>query len=129
MTKHYETVVIFLPSETDESVSTSVSRLKSVIEKRDGTLIKEEDWGVKILAYELKKQKKGRYIMLVYSAEPGVVGELEQIFNVMENVIKYMTVKLGKPQVDAYMKKAAPPPEAEAQGQTGETAATSPAGA
>ena len=117
MTKHYETIIIFHPSETDESVKTSVSRLKGLIEKRAGSLIKEEDWGVKILAFELKKQKKGRYLLMVYTAEPAIVGEFEQAFNVMENVIKYMTVKLGKPQVDAYLKKLAAAQEAPAEPQ------------
>jgi len=105
--KHYETIVIFHPSETDDSVTASVSRLKAIIEKHSGTLIKEEDWGVKTLAFELKKQRKGRYVMLVYTANPAVVGEMETIFNVMENVLKYMTVKLVQPQIDAYMKKVA----------------------
>ena len=133
MTKHYETVIIFHPSETDESVKASVSRLKGIIERKSGTLLKEEDWGVKILAFELKKQKKGRYVLLVYAADPAVVGEFEQAFNVMENVIKYMTVKLGKPQVDAYLKKlsAAQETPAEPQEPSGEPAAAagSPAGA
>lgn len=123
--------MIIHPSETEESVQAAVSRCKSVIEKHSGTFLKEEDWGLKTLAFELKKQSKGRYVLLAYSADPAVVGDLEQNFNVMENVIKYMTVKLEKAQVEAYAKKARAE-QAEtapaAQPQPSETAESAPAG-
>jgi len=52
-------------------------------------------------------ERRLRYILIAFSAEPSVVAELEKNFNVMENILKYMVVRLGGAQVEAYRKQAA----------------------
>lgn len=114
MAQHYETIFILHPNETDEAVAASVARIKGIIEKHSGEFIKEDNWGVREMAYPIQKVKRGRYIMLAYKARTSVIGELEQNFNVMENVIKYMNIKLSPAHAASYEKKPEPPKEAAA---------------
>jgi small subunit ribosomal protein S6 len=114
LARHYETIFILHPNETDESVSAAVTRIKGIIEKHSGQFIKEDNWGVREMAYPIQKVKRGRYIMLAYKANTSVVGELEQNFNVMENIIKYLNVKLSPAHAASYEKKPEPPKEAAA---------------
>ena len=107
MSTHYELFFILDSNQNDDEVSTVSGRIKDIINNHEGVVIKEENWGVRTLAYEINKQPKGRYILFFFSALPTVVVALEKNFNVMENVLKYMTIKLNKHQLEAYQKKAA----------------------
>ncbi len=107
MSNHYEVIFILNSTQNEEEVSTTSDRIKALISKHEGTIIKEENWGLLNLAYEIRKQPKGRYMLFFFSALPSVVADLEKNFNVMENVIKYMTLRLDKHQIEAYHKKAA----------------------
>lgn len=107
MSNHYEVIFILNSTQNEEEVSITSDRIKSIISKHEGTIIKEENWGLLNLAYEIRKQPKGRYMLFFFSALPSVVVDLEKNFNVMENVLKYMTLRLDKHQIEAYHKKAA----------------------
>jgi len=106
-TNHYEVIFILNSTQNEEEVRTASDRIKSIITQHEGTIIKEENWGLLNLAYSIRKQPKGRYMLFFFSALPGVVAAIEKNFNVMENVLKYMTLRLDKHQIEAYQKKAA----------------------
>jgi len=106
VSNHYEVIFILNSNQSEEEVSAASDRIKTVIGKHEGIVLKEENWGILNLAYEIKKQPKGRYMLFFFSALPSVVSDLEKNFNVMENVLKYMTIRLDKHQVEAYQKKA-----------------------
>ncbi len=106
-TNHYEVIFILNSTQNEEEVRTASDRIKSIITQHEGTIIKEENWGLLNLAYSIRKQPKGRYMLFFFSALPSVVAAIEKNFNVMENVLKYMTLRLDKHQIEAYQKKAA----------------------
>jgi small subunit ribosomal protein S6 len=65
--RNYETIVIFKTGATEAAVSTIIKKLEKVITKKPGKVAKKDEWGNKTLAYPIKKEKQGKYIVWHYS--------------------------------------------------------------
>lgn len=92
--REYETVFIIRPDLEDAAVDTIIDRIKGVIKDREGILTKIENWGVRQMAYEVKKNTSGRYGLIQYGGLPKVVAEIERTFKMLEPVLKFMTIRL-----------------------------------
>lgn len=92
--REYETIFIVRPDLGDDAVRKVVDRIKGAIESKSGALLREENWGKRRLAYEVEKQMKGLYILLQYAGPAGVVEEAERTIKIIEQVIKFQTIKL-----------------------------------
>ena len=74
-------------------------RSKGLIEKfsslisEHGEIEKVDEWGRKKLAYEVKDQKEGYYVMVTFSAKPDFPAELERVFKITENILKYLIIR------------------------------------
>lgn len=95
----YESIIILNAALTDEEINASVSRIKDIIVNAGGEVLKTDTWGRRKLTYEIKKQNKGYYLLLIYKAPPATVKKMEEFFKVSDQVIKYMIIKLGPKQV------------------------------
>ncbi len=95
----YENIVIFDASLSDEEINTSISKIKDLVVNSGGEILKVDLWGRRKLAYEIKKQNKGMYVLLIYKAPPAAIRKLEEFYKVFDPVIKYMVIKLGGKQV------------------------------
>lgn len=94
--RRYEAVVIIEPDLADDEVKALTERYSDLIKSQDGEVIKIEDWGIKKLAYLVRKRDKGRYILFDFVSGPTLISELERQFKITENVMKYLTVKLDE---------------------------------
>ena len=94
--REYETIVVINPEMTDEQTNEIVERLKGVLDKKNATILREEGWGKKKLAFEAKKQNRGNYFLFHYAAEVGTVEELERIMRNIEHVHRFMTEMHGE---------------------------------
>jgi small subunit ribosomal protein S6 len=93
----YEELFIVRPNATDEEINPLLDQLKQVIAAGGGTLNKEERWGVRKLAYKVKKQSEGYYILLEFTAgQAGTVKEIERRLRVSEIVLKFLTVRIDE---------------------------------
>ncbi len=90
--KPYETIVILRPDVTDEYVSTLTKKVEKAIVAKPGELQKKDDWGIKRLAYEIKKQKQGRYLYWSYLGTPKNLNEVDKRLRFEENVLRFLTV-------------------------------------
>ena len=111
----YENVVILNAAISDEEAETAISKIKDVITGQGGEVLKVDVWGRRKLAYEIKKQKKGFYVLLVYKTPSATVRKLEEFYKVYDAVLKYMVLKLGTKQVQAFEKAGAVPETAAEQ--------------
>jgi small subunit ribosomal protein S6 len=93
--RQYETIYIIKPSLPDEEYEDTISKFNGIIEKNQGVMIKTDRWGERTLAYELKKFKKGFYVLLEYCGDAALTKELERVFRLDDKVLKYQTVKLS----------------------------------
>lgn len=88
----YESVVIINPSLEVESIKALVSKFSDLI-NTNGKVDSVEELGNKKLAYEIKKNKEGYYIVIKFEAKPELVAELERVYRITDEVIKFIVVK------------------------------------
>jgi len=92
----YESLFIINPALDDTEVGKVVGKIEEFIKKGGGEILKVDNWGKKKLAYEVKKQKKGYYILLNFRIKPGIIGELERNLRLTDPVIKFLIIRLDK---------------------------------
>jgi len=92
----YETVFILTPVLSDEQMKEAVEKLKDVLKQNDATIVNEENWGLRKLAYPIQKKSTGFYNLLEFEAEPTIVKKLETAFRRDERVIRFLTFRLDK---------------------------------
>lgn len=95
----YENIVILNASLTDEEIEAAITKIKDLIIGQGGQVLKVDVWGKKKLAYEIKKQKKGIYVLFLYKTPPSTIKKLADFYKVFDAVIKHMTIKLSPKQI------------------------------
>ena len=116
--RYYETLYIINPNLSDEENGEVIAKFNDLVEKNKGVIVKVADWGKRTLAYEIKKFKKGNYVLLNYCGQGSIIVELERGMKLDERILQYQTVKLSD-SVDPEELKA----EAEKDTQVEETEA------
>jgi small subunit ribosomal protein S6 len=94
MVRHYETLLLFSPEMTAENLQTLLSTFGGIITAQGGDSLTVNDWGIKELAYPVKKQLRGHYVRLEYNLPALAVAELERNIRIADGVFKFVTVKL-----------------------------------
>ena len=92
--REYETVYILRPNTANDGVAEVNTKVKGIIEGLGGKILKVDNWGKRRLAYEVSKERKGIYLYWRYLGTSGVVEETERNLRMLDNVIRYMTVKV-----------------------------------
>jgi len=93
--RYYETLYIINPNLSDEENGEVITKFNDLVEKNKGVLIKVDEWGKRTLAYEIKKFKKGSYVLLNYCGQGSIIAELERGMKLDERILQYQTVKLS----------------------------------
>ena len=88
----YESVIIINPSADEDKVKSLIDRFSDLINKQ-GKVTKVDTLGKKKLAYEVKKNKEGIYVVFYFEAEPTLIAELERNYRITDEVIKFIVVK------------------------------------
>ena len=88
----YESVVIINPNVEEEKMKELVKKFTDII-NNDGKLEKVEELGKRKLAYEVKKNKEGYYLVFKFESNPELIAELERNYRIIDEVIKFMTIK------------------------------------
>jgi len=92
--REYETIFILKPDTANESVAQVNARLRGIVETYGGKVLKCDNWGKRKLAYEIRKQLKGIYLYWQYLATAGTVEEIERNLRMLDNVIRFNTIKV-----------------------------------
>ena len=93
MMNKYESVIIINPNLENEALATLVKKFSDLIDT-DGKVSSIEELGKKRLAYEIKKHKEAHYVLVNFEANPELITELERIFRITDDVIKYIVIRL-----------------------------------
>ena len=88
----YESVVIINPNVEENSLKELIERFKTLI-NTDGKVEKVTEIGKKKLAYEIKKNTEGYYVVYDFEANPSLIAELERNYRITDQVIKFIVVK------------------------------------
>ena len=92
----YEHLLIARQDISAQAVDALATHLKTIIEGEGGQVEKQEYWGLRGLAYRIKKNRKGHYVLLNINAPAKAVFELERQLKINEDVLRYLTVKVDK---------------------------------
>ena len=92
----YECVLIARNDVTQQQVETVADTIASDLETDGGAIKKREYWGLRSLAYRVKKNRKGHYMLLGLEAKPTFVTEMERLLLLNEDVLRFMTIRVDE---------------------------------
>ncbi len=88
----YESVVIINPGLEENGIKSLIQKITDLINS-DGKVENVDEMGKRKLAYEIKKQKEGYYVVVNFEANPALIAELERIYRITDTVLKFIVVK------------------------------------
>jgi small subunit ribosomal protein S6 len=109
----YETMLVLDPEMSKEQVDALIEKLKQFVADRGAEVLKVKEWGVNTLAYTIKSRKKGNYILLYLNGSSALVAEMEKNLRLMEEVLRYLTVRKEEGDIEASRQATTPEREAE----------------
>jgi small subunit ribosomal protein S6 len=90
----YECVLIARNDVTQQQVEAVADQVAAQLETDGGSIQKREYWGLRSLAYRIKKNRKGHYMLLGMNAPPASVKEIERQLGLNEDVLRFMTIRV-----------------------------------
>ena len=90
----YEHVFLTRQDASAQQVEDLTAQFKAVIEQMGGKVAKTEQWGVKSLAYRLRKNRKAHFTMFNIDAPPAALNEIERQERLSEDVVRYLSVRV-----------------------------------
>jgi small subunit ribosomal protein S6 len=118
MVKQYETVFIATPVLSEEQMKETVKKYIDLLTSKGAEIVYENNWGMRKLAYPIRKKTTGFYYLIEFKAEGSVIADLEIAYKRDERLLRFLTVSLDKHAVAYNEKKRnakkAAPVEAEA---------------
>ncbi len=106
-TNHYESMVVLNATLEDTQTNSVLNRIEDQISSNSGQILNIDKWGRKRLAYPIHKQKSGFYVVYQYEAPRELIAKLERSFRLDENIIRFLTIKLTKKDLEHIAKKKA----------------------
>src|SRR5436305_13780707 len=108
--REYETIFLLRPDLAEDLVDKIVERMRGIVQREGGKVIRVENWGKKKTAYEVKKHLRAVYLRFLYLGTTKMVAEFERNLRMTDDVMKYQSVKIAddvdpdKRQVEADVK-------------------------
>ena len=93
---HYETVFILTPVLSDAQMKEAVEKFTKVLTDNGATIVNEEMWGLRKLAYPIQKKSTGFYTLVEFDAAPATIKKLETAYRRDERVLRFLTFRLDK---------------------------------
>lgn len=90
----YEHIIIVRQDVSSAQVESLTEELSALVSENGGSVEKVEQWGLRNLAYRIKKNRKGHYVLLNLDAPAAAVAELERIERINEDIIRIMTIRV-----------------------------------
>ncbi|MFL2887155.1 MAG: 30S ribosomal protein S6 [Candidatus Pelagibacter sp.] len=92
----YEHTIIARPDISPAQLNQLKDKYSKIVEKNDGDVVKLENWGLMHLSYLIKKNKKGNFIHFKIKGNGKILSELEKNEKIDKNLLRYLTVKVKK---------------------------------
>ena len=91
----YEVMFIAKPLE-DAEVDPIAEFVSNLIKKNGGNVEKVDRWGKRHLAYPVKKQADGNYVLINFEADPAVIKEIDRVMKIQDDLLKHLIVKIDE---------------------------------
>ncbi len=94
--RNYESLYIVHPEVVGDELTVLVDKFQKILSDQQAEIVKLDNWGVRKLAYPIKKVERGNYIQVLFSAGPEVVAEYERRLRLDEQILRFLTVRLDR---------------------------------
>lgn len=94
--REYETIYLVKPDLTDDVVDRLKERLRGVVHREGGKVIKFSTWGKKKTHFEIAKQSRAIYVHMLYLGPAKIVAEIERNLRMIDDVVRYQTIKIAE---------------------------------
>jgi small subunit ribosomal protein S6 len=94
--REYETVLVIPAELPDEAAKQVLERLTTVVNKHGGSVLREDGWGKKKFAYDVRKHSRGNYLVFHYAAPAETVFQVERTLRNLDAVIRFVTHRFGE---------------------------------
>ena len=91
--RNYELVLVISPEAGEEQTTETVERISSFITEQGGSISNQEQWGVRKLAYPIKKFEEGNYFITEFTLDPAQTVELEANVQASQEILRHLLVK------------------------------------
>jgi small subunit ribosomal protein S6 len=89
----YETLTVLHPDLGEAGAKEVVQKVRGILEAGRAEIKKVDEWGMRELAYPIRKQRRGIYALVEYKSEPQAVAELERQLKLNDQVLRFITVR------------------------------------
>ncbi len=108
--RKYETIFILQPELSEDDIKVVTAKAQDVISSYNGECFRMDDWGIRKLAYPIKKSARGRYYYLRFDGDSALIAELERRLRLDEKVLRYQSINITDlPERSVPEKKVATP--------------------
>ncbi|HKD66674.1 MAG TPA: 30S ribosomal protein S6 [Candidatus Binataceae bacterium] len=90
--RRYETIFILRPDLGESQIKQSLKRVEDIVSNGGGELIETDEWGVRELAYRIRRERRGYYVRLDYVAGGAVMNEVERNLKLMDESLRHLSV-------------------------------------
>ena len=94
--RNYEVVFVAAPTLTSEELDGFINHIQTVVEGKNGKIVKIDNWGKKSLAYKINRFREAYYVVLSIEGEGPAIAELERRFRVTDYIIRFITVRIDE---------------------------------
>lgn len=89
----YESIYVLRPTMEEEAIKAMVERFSNLINSEGGELENVDEWGKRRLAYPIQDFREGYYVLMTFKANPEFPSELERIYKITDDVVRYIIVR------------------------------------
>ena len=91
--RNYESLYIIHPDVVGDELTAKVEKFQTVLTDQAAEIHKLDNWGVRKLAYPIRKVERGNYVQTLFCAEPEVIAEFERRLRLDEKILRFLTVR------------------------------------
>jgi small subunit ribosomal protein S6 len=114
MVRRYETLIVLHPELPEAQIRETIDRAKRLVEESGGTVQEIQEWGMRELAYPIRKLHRGYYVLTEYDADAAVVREFERTLKIADEVLRFVSVASAVSKPSSKPTKSRRPAEAAA---------------
>ena len=93
---NYELMLVLDSQAQEDQIDKTIAKTRAFLEARGAEIVNVERWGMRRLAYDIKKRQQGYYVLIQFRSKGGVIRELDQACRLDETIIRYMVVACNR---------------------------------
>lgn len=92
MIRRYETLMVLHPELPEAQIRETIDRARRLVEEAGGKIHEMQEWGMRELAYPIRKLHRGYYVLAEYDSDSAVVREFERTLKIADEVLRFVSV-------------------------------------